>query len=347
MNILSEIKSMNDVKNMTINADRQLFSANEKEILEGCTTDIYFVRTMDILNNMNIADKIVTAEIFPRKSGVFAGIDEVFNILKNKKIELWALPEGSDFHRKETVVRIIGPYSEFGIFETVILGILASSCGWATAARECREACGEKPFIIFGSRHVHPSVAPVMERSAVIGGAVGASNILAAKLMGMEPSGTLPHASFLIAGDTLPVSVTYDKISPKEHKRIILIDTFKDEAEEALRIAKALGKNLYAIRLDTPSERGGVTIELVKEVRARLDMEGFDFVKIFVSGGLNPEKIKLLSDAGADSFGIGSYISGASAIDMTMDLKEIEGKPIAKRGRIPGRVENSKLIRLR
>lgn len=344
---MPEIKSMADVKSLNVNANRQLFSANEKEILKGCTTDIYFVRTMDILNNMNIADRIVTAEIFPRKSGIFAGINEAFNILKNKNLEIWALPEGISFESKDTVMRIIGPYKEFGIFETVILGILASSCGWATAARECKEACGEKPFIIFGSRHVHPSVASVMERSAVIGGANGASNILAAKILGMEPSGTLPHASFLIAGDTLPVSITYDKISPKEHKRIILIDTFKDEAEEALRIARALGENLYAIRLDTPSERGGVTVELIKEVRARLDMEGFSFVKIFVSGGLYPEKIKQLSEAGADAFGIGSYISGASAIDMTMDLKEIEGKPIAKRGRIPGRVENSKLVRLR
>lgn len=344
---MAEIKTLADVKNFKIAKDRQLYSANEEEILNGSTTDIYFVRTMDILDSMNIADRLVTAEIFPRKSGIFAGINEAFNILKNKDLEIWALPEGESFKGKDTVMRIIGPYREFGIFETVILGILASSCGWATAARECKDACGGKPFIIFGSRHVHPSVAPVMERAAVIGGANGASNILAAKILGVEPSGTLPHASFLIAGDTLPVAVAYDEISPKDHKRTVLIDTFKDEAEEAIRIAKALGKNLYAIRLDTPSERGGVTAELVKEVRARLNIEGYDFVKIFVSGGLYPEKIKILSEAGADAFGIGSYISGASAIDMTMDLKELEGKPIAKRGRIPGRVENPKLVRLR
>jgi len=344
---LPELKSLADIKKINISKDRQLFSANEKEILEGYTTDIYFVRTMDILKKMKIADKEVTAEIFPRKSGIFAGIDEVYNILKNKNIEIWSLPEGTDFEHKETVMRIIGPYEEFGIYETVILGVLASSCGWATAAKECKEACSDKPFIIFGSRHVHPAVSSVMERAAVIGGASGASNILAAKLMNMEPSGTLPHASFLIAGDTLPVSLAYDEISPKDHKRTILIDTFKDEVEEALRIAKALGKNLYAIRLDTPSERGGVTIELVKEVRASLDMEGYSFIKILVSGGLYPEKIKKLKEAGVDAFGIGSYISGAPAIDMTMDLKEIEGKPIAKRGRIPGRVENSKLVRLK
>jgi len=344
---LAEIKSLADIDRIKMNPNRQLYSASEQEILDGYTTDVYFVRTLDILDSMGLADKVVTAEIFARKPGVFAGIDEAFNTLKDKDLEIWALPEGESFNAKETIMRIIGPYREFCIYETILLGILASSCGWATAARECREACQDKPFIVFGSRHVHPSVAPVMERAAVIGGANGASNILAAKLLGMEASGTLPHASFLIAGDTLPVALAYDKTMPKEHKRIVLIDTFKDEAEEAVRVAKALGRNLFAIRLDTPSERGGVTPELVREIRARLDLEGFEYVKIFVSGGLYPEKIKLLSEAGADAFGIGSYISGASAIDMTMDIKEVEGKPIAKRGRVPGRVENPKLIRLK
>ncbi|HHY78738.1 MAG TPA: nicotinate phosphoribosyltransferase [Clostridiales bacterium] len=344
---MAEIKSLADIENIKLSPDRKLYSANEQEILDGYTTDIYFVRTLDILDSMGLADKVVTAEIFARKSGIFAGIDEVFNVLKGKNVEIWALPEGESFNAKETVMRIIGPYREFCIYETIVLGILASSSGWATAARECREACQDKPFIVFGSRHVHPSVAPAMERAAMIGGATAVSNILAAKLMDMEPSGTLPHASFLIAGDTLPVALTYDKTMPKEHKRIVLIDTFKDEAEEAVRVARALGRNLFAIRLDTPSERGGVTPELVREVRARLDLEGFNYVKIFVSGGLYPEKIRQLSEAGADAFGIGSYISGASAIDMTMDIKEVEGKPVAKRGRVPGRIENPKLIRLK
>ena len=51
-------------------------------------------------------------------------------------------------------------------------------------------------------------------------------------------------------------------------------------------------KSLNSVRLDTPSERGRVTVDLVKEVRARLDLAGFKHVKIFVSGGLDPERIK-------------------------------------------------------
>jgi len=343
---MEHMKALKDIEDINIKKERLVHSATHDEILSGLTTDVYFLRTMDILKHMDIEDKVVTAEIFARKAGIFVGIEEVKNMLKDKKIEMWAIDEGESFDSKETLVRIKGPYNEFAIFETSILGCLASASGWAAASRRVKEACGEKTFLCFGARHVHPAVAPVMERAAVIGGATGASCILAAKLLNIEPSGTLPHAAMLIAGDTLDVAKAYDEVMPDSHKRIVLVDTFKDEIEESIRIAEALGSKLFGIRLDTPSERGGVTPYLVKELRAKLDINGFKHVKIFVSGGLTPEKIIELSKAGADSFGVGSYISGASAIDMTMDIKEIEGKPVAKRGRIPGLIENKKLRRI-
>jgi nicotinate phosphoribosyltransferase len=342
-----EIKTLGDVLDYKVEEDRLLHSATHQEILSGKTTDVYFIRTMEILRHLGLQDRVVTAEIFPRKSGIIAGIQETINILMNKKIKIWSIDEGESFEAMDTVIRIEGPYSEFGAFETVVLGILASTSGWATAAYECRQACGDKPFVCFGSRHVHPSVAPVMERAALIGGADNASCILGAKLMGKEPVGTVPHAAFIVAGDTLKVAKVYDQISPDEHGRIILVDTFKDEVEETLRVAHHLKERLGGVRLDTPSERGGVTPALIREVRAKLDQEGFDWVKIFVSGGLNPERIRMLSQAGADAFGVGSYISSASPIDMTMDIKQVEGKAIAKRGRIPGLINNDKLKRVK
>jgi nicotinate phosphoribosyltransferase len=166
-------------------------------------------------------------------------------------------------------------------------------------------------------------------------------------LVGKEPSGTVPHAAVLILGDTLALAEAYDAELPKHIARIFLVDTFKDEAEETLRLAEALGKRLDAIRLDTPGERGGVTAPLVREVRYRLDMASFQHVKIVVSGGLNPGRIAELSAAGADVFGVGSFIAHAPPIDMTMDIKEIEGRPVAKRGRLPGVLANDRLVRIK
>lgn len=80
-------------------------------------------------------------------------------------------------------------------------------------------------------------------------------------------------------------------------------------------------------------------------MRQRLDQKGFEQVKIMVSGGLNPERIIELKAAGAAAFGVGSYVTAAPPIDMTMDLKVVNGVPIAKRGRIPGITDNPKLKR--
>lgn len=338
-----EIRTLADAKAVTADAKTRFYSAEHDEIRRGLTTDIYFVRTREILDKLGLGKTSVVAEIFSRKSGVLAGVGEVLHLLEDKQVKIWAVPEGEEFASKEVVMRIEGPYDEFGMFETTILGFLASSSGWATAARTAKEAAGDKTVICFGARHVHPAVAPVMERAAVIGGVDGASCILAAKLLGREPSGTVPHAIFLIVGDSVKVAEAYDEFMPDDAPRIILVDTFKDEAEESLRVAKALGERLAGIRLDTPGERGGVTPDLVTEVRARLDQAGYGHVNIFVSGGLYPEKIQALSQAGAYSFGVGSFISQASPIDMTLDLKEVAGKPIAKRGRIPGIIKNEKL----
>jgi len=71
-------------------------------------------------------------------------------------------------------------------------------------------------------------------------------------------------------------------------------------------------------------------------------------VRIVISGGLDVERIGYFKAAGApvDSFAVGSAISDASPIDFTGDLKEIDGRPIAKRGRIPGLTANPRLERI-
>jgi nicotinate phosphoribosyltransferase len=263
-------------------------------------------------------------------------------------VTIEALSDGDVISPKEVVLRIRARYRAFGLFETALLGIMAQSTGWATAARECVDAAAPEPVISFGARHVHPEVSDTLDYAAVIGGCVGASTPAGARLADLAPTGTMPHSLVLIFGDTVKAAEAFDRHMPPDVPRIVLVDTFHDEAEEALRVAEALGDRLYGIRLDTPSERGRVTPELVLECRARLDQAGYSHVRIIVSGGLNPERIRYFKDAGApvDSFAVGSYIAGAKPIDFTGDLKEIDGQAIAKRGRIPGLTPSPRLQRL-
>jgi nicotinate phosphoribosyltransferase len=259
-----------------------------------------------------------------------------------------SLHDGDRFSPKEVVMRVTARYSAYGLYETAILGILASGSGWATAARRIVDAAAPIPVIGFGARHVHPSVADQLDYASVVGGCVGASTPAGARMAGLNPTGTMPHALVLIFGDTVRAAEAFDRHIDPDVPRIVLVDTFKDEAEESLRVADALGDRLWGVRLDTPSERGRVTPELVKEVRARLDLAGHPNVRIVVSGGLDADRIGVFKEAGApvDSFAVGSFISKASPIDFTGDLKEIDGRPIAKRGRIPGRTESPRLERI-
>jgi nicotinate phosphoribosyltransferase len=326
-----------------------------REILSGESSDVYFSRAEEILAKESL-DPEVVMEVFGRRDAVLCGIDEAKVLLAHvlsqnghaAQTTIEALADGDLVTPKEVVMRIRAPYRAFGLFETSILGIMAQSTGWATAARECVEAAAPEPVISFGARHVHPEVSDTLDYAAVIGGCVGASTPAGARLAGLAPTGTMPHSLVLIFGDTVKAAEAFDKHMPPDVPRIVLVDTFHDEAEEALRVAHALGDRLYGIRLDTPSERGRVTPDLVLECRARLDQAGFTHVKIIVSGGLDPDRIRYFKDAGApvDSFAVGSYIAGAKPIDFTGDLKEINGKPIAKRGRIPGLTHSPRLQKL-
>src|SRR4029077_10891148 len=212
-------------------------------------------------------------------------------------------------------------YRRFGLYETAFLGMLAQSTGWATAARTVVDVAAPDPVISFGARHIPPDITDVLDYAAIIGGCVGASTPAGARLAGLAPTGTMPHSLVLIFGDTVAAAEAFDRDLESDVPRIVLVDTFKDEAEEALRVAHALGDRLYGVRLDTPAERGRVTADLVKEVRARLDAEGFTHVKIVVSGGLSPDRITYFKEAEApvDSYAVGSYISGGSTPRTTGD----------------------------
>jgi len=147
----------------------------------------------------------------------------------------------------------------------------------------------------------------------------------------------MPHALIILFGDQVKAWKAFDEVMPPEVPRVALVDTYFDEKIEAVRAAEALGGRLYAVRLDTPGSRRGDFAEIIREVRWELDIRGFKDVKIFISGGLTEESVRRLGEAGADAFGVGTYISGAPTVDFAMDIVEVEGRPAAKRGKLGGR----------
>jgi nicotinate phosphoribosyltransferase len=301
---------------------------------------VYFRRGEQVLRAENEDPKVVAeirAASLPRgwRWAVLAGLDEALSLLEGRNLDVQALPEGSLFFAEEPVMTVVGPYLEFGILETALLGLLCQASGIATAAGRCRWAAGERPIYSFGARRMHPAIAPMIERAAYVGGCDGVATVKGAELIGQEPVGTMAHALLLILGEERAWRA-FDRVIDPSVPRVALIDTFSDEKFGAVAAAEALGKRLAAVRLDTPASRRGDFVSILREVRWELDQRGFSSVEIFVSGGIDEEQVLALNRY-ADAYGIGTAISSAPVVDFALDIVEVEGEPRSKRGKLSAR----------
>jgi nicotinate phosphoribosyltransferase len=327
---------------------KRFFTATDEDILSGRTTDIYFVRTMEILGAKGLSNKIALAEMtvakLPREWpwAVLTGMEEALRLMEGKGVDIWGLPEGTIFPSrtqsgvKLPVLNIEGPYSEYCIFETPMLGFLCHSTGVATMAARCRKAAGDHPMIAFGIRRTHPAISPMLDRSSYVGGCDAVSSLLGAETIGKPPEGTMPHALVIMMGNSVAAFKAFAEVVDPSVPRIVLVDTYSDEKTEAIAACEAV-KDLAGVRLDTPGSRRGSFTELIREVRWELDLRGYDKVKIFVSGGLDEKTLASLAQAGADGFGVGTSISNAPTVDFALDIVDIENVPVAKRGKFGGR----------
>jgi nicotinate phosphoribosyltransferase len=333
---------------------RAFHTASEPEIKAGQVSDVYFQRTIQILKAKGLA-KRVKAEIrlksFPQADwsfGILAGIEEAAALLEGLPVDVWAMDEGTVFGPHEPVLVIEGIYVEWAEYETALLGFLCQASGIATKAARCKRAAGERQVISFGARRMHPALAPMIERNAFVGGCDGVAVTKAAELIEADPTGTIPHALVLMFGDTVDALRAFHEVIDPKVRRVALIDTLQDEKFEAIRVAEALGKDLYAVRLDTPSSRRGDFFRILEEVRWELDIRGFEHVKILASGGIDEYEILKLNPL-VDGYGVGTSIANAPVLSFALDIMEIEGRPMAKRGkrsgakqvwRLPGTLQN-------
>ncbi|QFU81859.1 nicotinate phosphoribosyltransferase [Natronorubrum aibiense] len=309
-------------------------------ILEGSATDAYFERTRSTLEHAGKNPHVVaevTADQFPTGSfEVFTGIKDVATLFEGRDVDIDALPDGQLFDGGP-VMRIEGSYLEFAELETSLLGFLSQPSGFATAALEARLAAPDSTVLSFGARHVHPSIAATVERAALLAGLDGFSHVAAGEILDREAGGTMPHALMFCFGEGNQADAwqAFDEAVGEDVPRIALADTFWDEKSESLLAAETLGDDLDGVRIDTTGSRRGDFRHIIREVRWELDARGHEDVDIFCSGGLGPNAICDLRDI-ADGFGVGSHITGADSIDFSLDIVDIEGDPISKRGKLSG-----------
>lgn len=339
---------------MKTRLDPNSFNLPVEQIKNGFYSDIYFLRTQEILNKDNYHPRVMM-QIFQRDYATLCGIDEAIAIIKRcsyhpENITIHALHDGDQIEPWETIMTIEGDLADFSHLETVYLGVIARQTKIATNTNKAVKAANGKPVLFFPSRFDHYSVQESDGYAAKIGGMSGISTPANAVAWGIEAAGTIPHA--LIAtyhGDTLKATEAFDKYIDSKVSRVALVDFNNDCVNTSLEVARALGDKLYGVRLDTSDKMvdtslmhqlgnfipTGVNETLVRNVRTALDKEGFNKVKIMVSGGFTPAKIAMFeqNNVPVDVYAVGSSIFSTN-VDFTADIVLVDGKPSAKKGRL-------------
>ena len=330
--------------------DRDFYLASPEEIRAGKTTDVYFLRTLDVLRKARKDREPVVAEVttggLPNgwPWGVLCGLEEVVHLLEGKPVNVWSIPEGTVFPPKTPrgiplpLLVIEGPYGQWALYETPLLGLICQASGIATKAARIRKLANGKEILSFGVRRMHPGIAPLIERSVYIGGLDAITTPLGSEILGVPAVGTMPHALTIVMGGPREAFAAIHRHLDARIPRIALVDTYYDEKTEAILATEAI-PDLAGVRLDTPSSRRGNFPAIVREVRWELDLRGHKDAKIYVSGAIDEKSIPALLDAGVDGFGIGTSLSNAPTIDFALDIVELRGKPVAKRGKFGGRKE--------
>jgi len=335
--------------------DPAIFNLPVERMRQGYYSDKYFVRAREVL----LADghrPRVLMQVFSKGQAYLGGIDEAIAILKLCGVEwpeltVHALYDGDEIRPWETVLTVEGPYDAFAHLETLYLGVLARRTRVGTNTRLVVDAAKPKEVMFFPARHDHWLVQTGDGYAAHIAGAIGVSTDAQASWWGSEGIGTVPHAIIAAyGGDTVQASRKFAEYTPEHVRLITLVDFDNDSVGTSLAVARALGSRLYGVRLDTSEtivdksiipQMGhfhptGVTPQLVLNVRRALDREGFQHVKIVVSGGFDVEKIRHFEELGVpvDAYGVGSSLfRGGGRFDFTADVVMVDGKACAKTGR--------------
>lgn len=334
----------------------EIFNLPVEKMRDGYYSDTYFNRARQILD-LDGHHPVVRMQVFQRNSAVLCGIDEALAILRLcagrrnadgswaagwGDLNVLALHDGDHVEAYETVMTIEGDYATFAHLETCYLGVLSRRTRIASNARDIVAAADGKQVLFFPARFDHHLVQTGDGYAAYISGALGVSTDANAEWWGSTGMGTVPHA--LIAaydGDTVLATQKFAEYVDPSVNLISLVDFDNDCVGTSLAVARALGKRLWGVRLDTSGtlvdasivpqmgtfKPTGVIPELVWNVRRALDAEGFKNVRIIASGGFTAQKIRAFERdrVPVDAYAVGSaFFERSGMFDFTADIVAIK-----------------------
>jgi nicotinate phosphoribosyltransferase len=295
--------------------------------------------TRDALAARGLDPEVVAEIRAPQLPGgrpwaVLAGLRDALAQLEGRDVEAVALPEGSVFHPEEHVLAIAGRYLGFSDLETSLLGRLAHGSGIATAAARMKRAAEGLPVYLLDVRSVHPDAVAATELAAYLGGLDGLTTAKGADAAGVSPALVSGGELSLLIGEPQAWQAFDGQLGP-DAPRVVTVGVLGDERSTAVAAAEALGDRLAAVRVEVPAARRGEANRIVRETRWELDVRGWSSVRVIVSGDLGESEVRDLA-RDVDGFGVGSAVALAPHVPFSLDLVEVDGRPVSARGKLSG-----------
>ena len=309
-------------------------------------TDFYELNMMQGYYNNKNNDTVIFDMFYrdnPCNSGyaICAGLEQVIDYIKNLRFkeddieflrslkifdegflsylkefhftgDIYAIPEGTVVFPMEPLVKVIAPIAEAQLIEAAILNFINHQSLIATKASRVVYAAGGAPVMEFGLRRAQgPDAGTLGARAAVIGGCIGTSNVLSAKLYDLPALGTHAHSWIMSFEDELTAFRKYAELYPLNTTLLVdTYDTLRTGVPNAIKVFKELRASgrmpeKYGIRLDS-----GDLAYLSKMARKMLDEAGFTEATITASSDLDEYVIESLISQGAkiDSWGVGTKL---------------------------------------
>ena len=309
-------------------------------------TDLYELTMAQVYFNSGEKDKVAYFDAFFRKEpvdagyGVMAGLDNIIKYIQNLRFteeninylrslnqfteeflnylrdfkftgDIYAVPDGTPVFRNEPILTVKAPIIEAQIIETAVLSYLNAAICYTTATKKITEVTKDIGVMEFGARRAFgPDAAVEASKCAIIGGAIGTSNVLAGEIYGMPVLGTMAHSLVTEADSEYEAFLNFAKTYP--NNCVLLIDTYdtlRSGVPNAIRVAKEYlipnGYELKGVRIDS-----GDLAYLSQEAKKMFVEAGLPNVKICLSNGLKPDTLASLIRQGAviDSIGLGDNI---------------------------------------
>ncbi len=260
------------------------------------------------------------SSILAQQADIFAGLD--FNDYKLTAMKEGTLvfagagtrTDGSPFEINGKPVNVYEPYMQVEtsfllskLIETPWLSYINYMSMVASKAARVVSVAQNKPVLEFGQRRTHPLAAIDAAYAAYIAGCSATSNVAAFAKYRIPAIGTMDHFAVMASekeGEDKSLSElkffeAFTRVFPDS--ATLLVDTYNTGF--GIKNAATLGDRLRGIRIDS-----NVSVQSVRAARELLNNNGCPNAKIFVSDGLNEQKVQELAPY-VDGFGVGENIT--------------------------------------